>query len=177
MGRGLDIWLHPRRTRHELEALEARAAELETTSVESGQRIYSQSQLIEKLSEQNTRLTEDLQQISDRRDKLDEAVNTLSANLIETERKLRDADRELEQYREMEEQLEEFNVRLQGVEDMKHHYEERIRLLRAKVVELKEKMESKADNAEKDAQVRKPVIDMTMSQEDSKSDDWLDTLL
>lgn len=176
MGRGLDIWLHPRRTRHELEALEARAAELEMTSVESGQRIYSQSQLIEKLSEQNTRLTEDLQQMSDRRDKLDEAVNALSANLVETERKLRDSDKELEQYRDMEEQLEEFNVRLQGVEDMKHHYEERIRLLRAKVVELKDRLESKAKDTQPDDKVRKPVIDMTMPH-DSKSDDWLDTLL
>lgn len=129
MGRSWKIWLHPKRTRREMEQMEE---SLVTQSDEMSALLTRMSELTAEYS--NLQHAYENEKLKSK--KLDDSVMTLTSELLKTRSMLDSKQRDLLMYADQSEQIETFMKKLNEVEQLKHHYEQRINRLRAKVIEL-----------------------------------------
>lgn len=185
MGRAWTIFMHPRRTAEELTRLESEVAGLKSEASGLRKSLADSTELVAQRDRTVGELRKMTYEMAEKHDKLDGSVKELSKNLLEMRSRLDSKERELADTRELlrakEKELEENNdiqarmseieTTLAGAEDMKRHYEDRVRRLRAKIVELK----SRTLNPEPTPSANE-VIDMTNSIPPAPDDpdaDWL----
>lgn len=147
MGKAWECWAHPRRT--------ARALQEAQDELEEVRTVIAQFEAAERaLRTENDRLQALADDLAHRRDKLDEGVKNLSLQLVDTNNRLNDSRREadnlrleaenlnteLKELRQVRAALSDFEKRLDSVDKMKQHYEERVARLRAKVLEQQQEL-------------------------------------
>lgn len=162
MGKALDIWLHPRRTMEELDELTIANADLSARLERSTEEL--------RLGEEE--LTAERASASELRCK----VGELQEELDRRDEELRDLRDRLDEWKDMDRRVSEFERGLTAVEDMKRHYEDRIGRLRAKIIEMRESGRKEEVNH---AGGKTPVIDMTLAAplaDDDPDADWLQPL-
>lgn len=177
------IWCHPRRAARMMEGLETNVSESSALCAENAalreelERLRKTEaaamQERDNAREENERLTQEKADLA--------AQNAMRGQRVsDLERELSGVAAELEEYRDLDSRLREFEELLTRAEDMKRRYEERIARLRARIKEMK--TASGDRNPEADELT---VIDMRSASETSHAPeepeedtepDWLEQL-
>ncbi len=117
------IWLHPRRSRREMESLLERNAALESQLAESGadcrRRLAEKDSMIARLADDNSRDS-----------------RTASRRISELEKENADLRAELSEWRQTRMEIDAINARLAEWEKVKEQYEKRIRKLKEQLGEI-----------------------------------------
>lgn len=164
MGRAWHVWLHPKRTVAELEELEDSLCDEAQCQADLRREMEVLQADIAAEREAHEALKTEYADMSERRDKLDATVMELTRTLMDTRIKLDDARKELavsarkiedqqqelaerikdlEDFKEIEKRMPEFERALGQAEEMKRRYEDRIAKLRARVTELQKEREAR----------------------------------
>ena len=161
------MWLHPKRTVAELEELEDSLCDEAQCQADLRREMEALQADIAAEREAHEALKTEYADMSERRDKLDATVMELTRTLMDTRIKLDDARKELavsarkiedqqqelaetcivviglEDFKEIEKRMPEFERALGQAEEMKRRYEDRIAKLRARVTELQKEREAR----------------------------------
>lgn len=129
MGRAWQIWMHPRRTVREMEAMEESLLEYagERTELESS---------VARLTSELEILAAEKGALAEQNDKLKGAVETVTEELMKTRRQLDTARQELTSSQDEDEMRREIERRIGEFEQLQKHYELRIMKLRERIREL-----------------------------------------
>lgn len=164
MGRAWHVWLHPKRTVAELEELEDSLCGEAQCQADLRREMEVLQADVAKEREAHEALKTEYADMSERRDKLDATVMELTRTLMDTRIRLDDSKKELavanqkledlqheldervkdlEDFKEIEKRMPEFEQALGQAEEMKRRYEARIAKLRDRVAELQKEQEAR----------------------------------
>ncbi len=172
MNRALWVWFHPSKAAEMLTELETQFEEAVAKVARSEEALLGLTAHAEALKQENEQLAVQAATIAERSEK--------TAKLLEKrETELKEERKRAEDWNDMDERMAEIERILAGAEDMKKHYEDRISRLRAKIIELNEKLQRREMPVDKEMEASAPVIDMTLAApiaEDDPDSDWLKPL-